>query len=743
MSLRIAPLALALLASAAYAQPAPAPPAVYGAASPGDLFATGGEEVAPVARWAYGFVRAVAFAEDVPVTAEGSVIRTLAPEASGGFSVRGEVTLDGVVSDMAAEGSTVVVATTHFERESTGIFVIDVSDPDAPVVRGSLLGLSATALAVRDGIAYVSTFEVEDAPVLSFRVISLADLDAPAELGAVSTDSFAEDIAVSGDRAYLALGVVGLAEVDISTPEAPALTGGAVSTAFAAAAAVDAAGETLAAVERSASGAELRFYDLTGDGAPALSGSVALRGTGSAFGLLPLDALWDGDQVAVGLGFDGLQFVDAADPAAPGVPRRVSTRAAFIADGTSRLAARDGELIAADVYSGTVRVDAAARAVSGRLVSAGIALDVTADESGVRAYVASGGAGLVVLGRDADGALTEVARYHTPQWNYTSGVALAEGYAYAADSFAGIWPVEIATGQIGTAVTSTSAIRRVASGAGRLVGFDDGGNALVYDLADPAAPVLTATIRPDGGAADAVSTEGALYVSESNTGTVYVYDPANLDAPAATVSARGFGLRLALDGDRLYALGNGLITTVYDISDPLAPAEVGSLQFTVRQEAIAARRDVLAVVGLGVATYRTTDPANAELIGGSVAFGDTQTGLAFVSARRFLVSANQAGVYLVSTPPAVSGEAAPEARALAVSAAPNPSAGAPALAVRTPEPARVEVFDALGRRVRAWRVAAGETRTAWEGAALAPGVYLARVRTASGETTAARFTVAR
>ena len=85
-------------------------------------------------------------------------------------------------------------------------------------------------------------------------------------------------------------------------------------------------------------------------------------------------------------------------------------------------------------------------------------------------------------------------------------------------------------------------------------------------------------------------------------------------------------------------------------------------------------------------------------------------------------------------------------RAIAFSAPqPNPSRGRTAFALTLPAPAaaRIELFDAAGRRVRTLLDGlrpAGEHRVAWDGrddrgALVAPGVYLVRARTAGFEAT--------
>ncbi len=76
-----------------------------------------------------------------------------------------------------------------------------------------------------------------------------------------------------------------------------------------------------------------------------------------------------------------------------------------------------------------------------------------------------------------------------------------------------------------------------------------------------------------------------------------------------------------------------------------------------------------------------------------------------------------------------------------VTVTPNPSRGVIALRLALPRPgaARVEVFDALGRRVHVVDLPAGLSDLRLDAADWRPGVYVARVTTASGQVAMARF----
>jgi hypothetical protein len=84
---------------------------------------------------------------------------------------------------------------------------------------------------------------------------------------------------------------------------------------------------------------------------------------------------------------------------------------------------------------------------------------------------------------------------------------------------------------------------------------------------------------------------------------------------------------------------------------------------------------------------------------------------------------------------------------LALTVAPNPTAGRAAvhLTVRAPSDVRAAVYDLLGRAVAVLHegpLAAGQHRLGWEAGALSPGLYLVRAE-AGGEAVSRAVTVAR
>ncbi|MEL6615238.1 MAG: FlgD immunoglobulin-like domain containing protein, partial [Bacteroidota bacterium] len=603
----------------------------------------------------------------------------------------------------------------------------------------------------------------------SLRIVSLFDPAVPELLGTLETPSVPDDISVSEDgRAYLAMNVAGLGVADVTSVGSPTL-GTPVSTLFTAAVSVGEVGgqAVLASVERVAAGeGVVRAYTLVDPDRPALEGEDDLRTNTIEFGPVPFDLEWDDDRVIIGAGYGGLQFADLDDLAAPDVRVRRPTNRAYVASAAGRVATNGNEFLVADLFSGTHRGELLQRALTGRLPAAGVALDVEVDPASGAIYVADGSFGVAVLQRAA-GAVGEtlqlVGRAHTEDWNYTTALSQSATHVYAADGFGGIWTVDKATLQPVHNALRDSTIREVAvtEDGGLLLASREacatagpsGDDCRVYvlSLADPSAPTLVSTITPPEGASDLAGTGPVAWIGDFSDSRLRIYDLTDPAAPEASgdVPLMGAGFRFARDGDRLYALGSRLVANILDVSTPEAPVVLGDAQSVTRSEGLAVRGGVLVLAGFGATSYDVRDPASTFETAFSDAFGDVQSGAAFVSEGLAVVGVGHAGVSLVSVPVPVAAEGPTPLARVRVEAAPNPTRGALSLRIATPEAAEVAVFDALGRRVRVLaRGLRGDATLAWDGRSeagtpLAPGVYVVRVRTASGAEATTRVTVVR
>jgi hypothetical protein len=118
----------------------------------------------------------------------------------------------GTVEGIAAAGNLVYVA-----AHDSGLRVIELVG-DAFIERGSVSGLTnAWAVALSGDTAYVAD------GVGGLRVVDITDPDAPTLIGSVSFAGAAQSVEVDDDAkvAYLAAGQGGLIAVDVSTPSSP------------------------------------------------------------------------------------------------------------------------------------------------------------------------------------------------------------------------------------------------------------------------------------------------------------------------------------------------------------------------------------------------------------------------------------------------------------------------------------------------------------------------------------------
>ncbi|MEM1057468.1 MAG: FlgD immunoglobulin-like domain containing protein [Bacteroidota bacterium] len=765
-------LALLLFAAPAlHAQDAPPPPlaAFDQARSVAEAGGAGSLEIS--ARWPYGYVRSVAFAGDTPVAMQGSVFQTLDLSTPGEIGIVGELVLPGVISDMAASGDLVAVMTTHFEDAETGLFVIDVSDPALPTRRGKLTGVGGTAITIRGEMAYIGTFEAVEGPQRSLRVVSLENPDAPTVLGTVEVPGVTTDLMLSGSHAYLAMGLDGLAVVDVSTPSVPSVASTPVADYMAAVAAAEVEGQTvLATVVQDADDADqVRFYSLAMPDAPAFLGEAPLRSE-LVFGPVPMDLVWtENDRLVVGSGFGGLQFVDAADPADPNVRPRERTNVANVASGTSRLATDGTTVLIADAFSGLHVADAATRTLTAFHAVPNLSLDVEVD--GGTVYVAHGTYGVVRLQRAAGlsgETLTFDGRAHGPAWNYTSDLAQSETHLYAADGFGGVQVVDKTTLETTATVlaSATAPVRRVAvtsDGLSLLAGIGGADDPLttdqrvvyLYSLANPASPSFVGSFVPPVGVGDLDGTGPFVWVADLFGNQLQVYDTATATTPelVRSVPMTGSEFRLGRDGDRLYALRTASVANVLDVTTADAPTVLGTVQSPIGFVGLDADGRDLAMAGTGLGVYRTGDLTSPTLLAYSDAFGDVLTDVAFVSTNQVMVSGGHAGVYSVGVLPPTASSGGPLARGVEIRVAPNPASGPLTVEVTVGQPSavNVEVLDVLGRRVReiADGVAVADRAVLeWDGrdasgVRLPAGVYLVRASTEAGHLGTRAVTVVR
>ncbi len=129
-------------------------------------------------------------------------------------------------------GVTVSGGRAFVAEEGFGLRVVDISSPEDPDLVGNVeLGYGAGGVAVLDRSVLVGGWDRLD-------IVDITTPYSPPLVGGVDTPGEAQDVAISGDYAFVADGGAGLQVIDITNPEAPSIVGSATIPGSAVAVAV-------------------------------------------------------------------------------------------------------------------------------------------------------------------------------------------------------------------------------------------------------------------------------------------------------------------------------------------------------------------------------------------------------------------------------------------------------------------------------------------------------------------------
>jgi hypothetical protein len=182
---------------------------------------------------------------------------------------------------------------------ASGLIIVDISNPSAPTQVG-LCDTPGTAqnVAVSGNYAYVAD------STYGLRIINIANPTAPVEAGFIDTPGNAFDVGISGSYAYITDGTYGLQTINISNPSAPIETS-SYDTGYAHG--MDISG-MYAYIADDAFG--LRILNISNPSAPI---EVSLTDTpGDAY-----DVAVSGNYAYIADGDGGFRIIDISNPNAP------------------------------------------------------------------------------------------------------------------------------------------------------------------------------------------------------------------------------------------------------------------------------------------------------------------------------------------------------------------------------------------------------------------------------------------
>lgn len=450
-----------------------------------------------------------------------------------------------------------------------GLTLFDVSDPTRPFLVGLLdLGGEVTDLVVADTLVYVATYTA------GFHIVDIANPYAPRLRGSLAAP-YISAIDVTGDRAAITT-LNGFQIIEVRNPDAPALFASPQGLSLGTTTGIRLVGDRVFVANLGG----LSIYDSANPEQITLlshyNSIEAGRGNGRGVDVV-------GDVAYLAVGASGLVLLDVSAPEAPrelgAIDTQGFTLAVQVTDGQAFLAEREGGFQLVDVR------DPARPQLLDRIDSPGRVTHL--DRLGDRVALAAGPGGLQLLA--LTGATVELQGAYLVGGDSTE-LAVAGDNLYLGNTD-GLTLVDISTPARPQAVGNIElpgAVTTIAiSGTLAFVGstLSKEGNyrderLLVVSLDDPTAPVVRAAITfPSAAVRDLLLVGSTLYVATANLGLQAV-DVATPDAPVVLGAVPDVPStyidRINVSGSRAY-LSSG---EVLDISGAGMPRLLGTLDLS-------------------------------------------------------------------------------------------------------------------------------------------------------------------
>jgi len=475
------------------------------------------------------------------------------------------------------------------ESVSSGLHIIDISDPTQPAEVGNCATVgSAADVDVQGAYAYVGDTGIWNGSEMvggGFRVIDVSDKSNPTRIANIDNME-PQAVDVSGDYAYTANSYDGMKIIDISTPQTPSLVGtynpGGLDVYD-----IDIE-NTIAYIAGGWRG--LFVVDVSAPANPVELSSLQL--TGSSQGIFIVNTY---AYIAAEYG-TGLQIVDVSQPNIPTEQGAYKTKGDAsdldLKNNMTYIATGSSALHIVDVTQPTTPLDSGYTSFGDDRF-----MDDSITVLDNYAYIAYQGEGLQII--DVSNPNTPVleAFYDSPGNAY--GVAVAGNYAYLADGDQGLRIIDVSTPsnpvEAGYIDTPGSAIDVAVSGNLAYVADDNEGLRIV-DISTPSSPNEISSLATDSPAR-AVSLMGDhAYIAEfGGLGIVDVSDPAT-PSQVSYLGISGYTTDVSLSGDYAFtASGQGGGVHMINISNPATPNDVASYYTPGSCKRIKARNNLLYV----------------------------------------------------------------------------------------------------------------------------------------------------
>lgn len=453
--------------------------------------------------------------------------------------------LPNLITGVAIAGAYVYVTC------GAGLFIFDISNPVVPIQVGFLDTASVPlAVAVEGQYAYLAS-----------GLLSVIDVSNPAAPIQVATalGIGGTSIAVAGDLALVTDPYDGLYVADVSNPNAPVQIGHYETPGEAEDVAI--AGSHAYVAEATA----LRIIDISSPVAPTEIGSIA---TDEAMSVVVV-----GDYAYV-VGGRFLRVVDVSNPFAP-----VEVGSSFTADGRSSAVVVGGDFAYITDFDTGLHavsvVNPAAPVEVGLLLIPGYVQNVAV--AGNHAYVVSGTGGLFAI--DVSHPADPIAVGFVPITGFTRYIVVANDYLYVTSelSKSGLHIFDLTDSATPVEVSFLDSITGPIALTGKYAFISDyGGDLLIVDVSNPITPMVISSISGLGGLSVVAADDYAYVASQDNT--LYIFD---ISEPTDPIQVGNVGI----PGDNIYDMAviedyvyvaNSAGLRVTNVADPAAPVVLGS-----------------------------------------------------------------------------------------------------------------------------------------------------------------------
>ena len=399
-------------------------------------------------------------------------------------------------------------------------FIIDISNPSAPVYVGRMTGYGGyhQYVNVRSGYAYICNYDA------GMQIVNVTNPASPVNVMEVPSGYRTARIIFDGNYGYVAIGDAGVAIYSTVNPASPTY---------------------VTQIQTTGRAASLYYGAITIGGTP--TGHIFVANRNPAPGVSAINVSTPSTPVTT-------SFL-AAIPSATGsayIPYYLDGKV-YVAYGTAGLRIIDVTNPSNVTLLGTADLGGDSRAVVA---------------SGNYAYVAARDSGVYVVDVTNPASPQKIKTIQTPR---ARGIAINGSFIYvaASDSGMGIFDLTNPANPILVGYTGSSVYGENVAVNGNIAGITDYGQITFYDISNPTTPIKKGSTGSLTTGNEGFAIKGSYaYVPDGSN--LKIFNIADLNAPVnvSEILTGGYGYLAAVDGDYCYVASEGTGIRSINISNP-------------------------------------------------------------------------------------------------------------------------------------------------------------------------------